>query len=269
MVEKNKVLMGLSLLLLLPLLNAANTVTLVTPAQDATVSGATYLLNATMDTDTSNSTNMSFYYRVTTASTWTLIGFQANTSMQDTQFNISWDSTGIVDDNGLVFSANATNGSAILVSSDTSTGVKIDNGAPTASLANNMIHNNYKIGSGDNFVIAIDADNSRGVDNCTVYFVDTQTAAVTTQTISASSNACSTTYTDTTAGLTEGQKYNIIVGVNDGNFDQTNASSRLLSFVSAGGSLPSSQAITVTTPTTSNNIIQKFIDWVKSLFRRN
>ena len=93
---KNRTLWILPFIFLfsLALVSSANTITLVSPAQSESVSGATYVLNATMDTQTSYYNQSTWFYDDGTSNTTIATDVVNFTPLF---FNTTWDSTGIVD----------------------------------------------------------------------------------------------------------------------------------------------------------------------------
>ena len=211
-------------LFLLTLVSSANTVTLDLPANDVRVSGATYILSASLDTNTFNITNATFYYQTSGSSTWTLIGSTLNDSV--TQFNLTWDTTSFTDDANFTINATLSNETKV-TTTDTSTNIGINNTSPTASFGSDTFANASRFSVDNQFIISITTD-SNGIDNCTVY------STTTTKSITASANSCSATYTPNDFSFANDQNYNITVEVFDGNGDVINSSTRWLTVT--GGS---------------------------------
>src|SRR3972149_8424535 len=179
-VKKNlKFLIGVFILLgiIIPLISAVNTVTLNLPAQDASISGATYILSASLDTNDFNLTNGTFFY--SNGASNVTIGSTANGTA--TVFNLTWDTTTIVDVDNYVLWVNITNSTYsgdYTGSLDSSTGVDIDNGNPTVTLSSNHFSDLTNVRKSQTFTVAGNADSTIGVSSCVVYFTSTRTSSV-------------------------------------------------------------------------------------------
>ena len=235
---KSKNILGLFLVLSLFMfasVSAANTVTLVTPAADATANTTTQLLNATLDTNSLNLTIANFFY--TSGGVNTSIATVTNST--ELNFNTTWDTTAIDDINNIVVWVNVSNNTYtndFTGSMDSSTGVDIDNGNPTATLTSGSITSVYIAASDDYFTLGLNADNAIGISSCLAYFTDAENGEVSSYAISASANACSSSVlVPDTIGLTKGQTYNSLIQATDGNGDTTNSSVRILKVASTGG----------------------------------
>jgi len=245
---KSKNILGLFLVLSLfmfaSFVSAANTVTLITPAANARANTTTQLLNATLDTNSLNLTIAEFFY--TAAGVNTTIATVTNSTALN--FNTTWDTSAIDDINNIVVWVNITNNTYtndFTGSMDSSTGVDIDNGFPTATLTSSSIQSVYTAASDDYFTFGLNADNTIGISSCLAYFTDVETSAVSSYSISASGNACSSTsLVPATIGLTKGQTYNSLIQATDGNGNQTNSSVRILKVASLGGTAQQ-QTVTV------------------------
>lgn len=123
-------------ILMMGIVMAANTPTLNTPAASKYTSGSAYVVNVTLDTNTLNITNATFYYKTLTGG-WTLIGDVVNTTANRLEWSTTFDTTSIVDQEGMTFNVTMTNASAdpIPVSADTSLTVKNNNGNPSATFS--------------------------------------------------------------------------------------------------------------------------------------
>ena len=222
-------------ILFLSFVAAANTINITHPAQDASISG-TYVLSATLDTNTLNLTRANFYYYDTS---WHLIA--ANVSnITTTMFNYSWVTTAFVDVNNWVINVTVSNQTYAIQTTDNSTGVDIDNGDPTASWSSTSISNNYDILGTTTFTLGLSADSTIGISSCTIFCTDAVNSTIYVTTTTTSGNACSNT-TLTPAGfpLAPARAYNCLVEAIDGNSDKTNSSSRLLTYkVAETGTLP-------------------------------
>jgi len=231
----NFLVLGIFLVFSLGFISSANTITLDAPAADAMIDG-TYSVNSSLDTNSLNITYVTFYYKIGTGS-WVTIGSTTNTTVAQLPFNKTFDTTSIVDDNDLTFNATAYNETSA-VTSDTSTGVDINNGVPTATISSATFTDNLALVTGTTFVFGIDADATIGIDSCIAYFTNTVSSAVISQAVTPVSNACSLSTTPTTQTLSINQAYNVLMEAVDGNTNRTNSSSRklIVTPASAGGS---------------------------------
>lgn len=259
---------GLFLLFSMPLILADNTVTLETPAASAGITG-TYVLNATVDTNSLNLTNATFYYKITGGS-WILIASVKNQS--GLSFNYTWVSTGIVDAENAVFNVTIQNESTGkgVITEDTSTGVDVDNGFPTATLSSSSLADNAKVTiSSGVFDFSIDADSTIGITNCTFWIGSSSLN------IDSSGNACSDSVltTNNFSGLSAGY-YDYLITATDNNANKTNSSTRTIELVAQGGGggkylyvegIAEDIISDVTVP--SKNIFLRAIDWIGNLFR--
>jgi len=255
--SKKKLLLSvvfISLFLFISLVSAANTITLDAPAQDASISG-TYSINSTLDSNTLNITSVEFFYKIG-AGSWVSVGTTTNTSAAQVTFNKSFDTTSIIDDDDLTFNATASNETGA-VTSDTSTGVDIDNTNPTATWGSSAIAGTISFRPSESWIIQTEVD-SNGVDSCTIFIGSSS------DTISASGNICSKTYTAISFGIDTGV-HTAIIQVHDGNEDLTNSSSRQLiidSEASGSSSRPSSsRSFLRNISNLFRNIFDKIIFW--------
>ena len=225
---------------LISMVSSANTA-LITPATNGMLNGSTFNISVSLDTNSLNYDNASFYYRVNSG-VWQVIGNDSNGTGNPsaTNFSIIWSVTGF-EDSETVYDINVTFTNATLKSSsaadnnvNTTTAVNlfVNNGNPTAALASNHIHNNYQVGKTDTFVWAINADNTIGIKNCTIIAQNTQNNSIIKGIMTATSNACSNnTDSATTLGLPVGSTYLLYVQAGDANGNKTNSSSRILKVV--------------------------------------
>ena len=232
MKNKYNSIIGLFLLVfMLGFVSSANVVTLDLPVQDASISGATYVLSASLDSNTLNITSANFFYD--DGSSNTSIGTTANDTL--TVFNLTWDTTTLVDVNNYIIYVNATNETG-LGTIDSSTGVDIDNGNPTATLSGATFSNNAQLDEDETFTIGLSADATIGISSCTIYCTESITNVIYSTTTTVSANACSnTTLTPTLFGLIESSLYTCLVEAVDGNSDRTNSSSRVFTYSSPRG----------------------------------
>jgi hypothetical protein len=261
--------MVFSLLFLLPLISSANTITLTLPAENDSISG-NYVLSADLDTNDANITSATFFYNDGTSNV--TIGTTANDT--ETQFNYTWATTSLVDVNDWNIWVNCTNETGILISEDSSTGVDIDNGNPTATLSSSTFSDETSLVSSTSFTIGLDADSTIGISSCKVYFID-ESGTITTKSVSASANACSTSTTASAESLSINEQYSVYMEATDGNGDSTNATARTLIVTPSsggGGSSAVKQSIigddsvseTKTNPITI--FINTIINFFKNLF---
>lgn len=128
----------LGVLLVPAFASAAQSVTLLTPAQDAAIKGTTYNLTMSI-TEPSEVCNVTFYYKTSTGTTWTFIGSAANTTANQTGWSRVLDTSGITDAKDYVFNVSVSTQKSTnsFTLSDSSTGVDVDNTAPTAIIQSN------------------------------------------------------------------------------------------------------------------------------------
>jgi len=226
---KRLLICSLLVLFLIGIVSAAgNEVTLLTPAASETISGATYILNSSVDTNTLNLTNATYYYSID-GTTWVYITSLLNTT-SELIFNTTWDSTGVVDSIGLTFNVTIANESGV-VTTGTSATVNIDNGEPTATWASSSPANDFNILNMDTFTAALDADSTIGIENCTVT-INSQT-----QSITGVGEACSATYNlRSSFEVTTAGTYAWTITAIDANGNETASSSRNLKvLITPGG----------------------------------
>lgn len=263
--------------LLVGCIAAANTITLDTPAANGITSTTSQYLNSSLDSNDHSIENISFYYRpVSGTGVWTLIGYTVNTTNAQTTFNSTWDTTSFIDATNYELNATASDITNAHISTDSSTGVKIDNGDPTATWSTSSVTNAMKTGKSVPFTAAIDADNTIGITNCTIFL-----GSGTAQNMTGSGNACSASYTAEDFGITANGIYNMIIMATDANANSTNTSTRTFEIVtptSGGGTrhiatIKSDEVIEDTTdeiiPPEKNIIVKmldKIIDFFKGLF---
>jgi hypothetical protein len=273
---KNRAILIIPFLFLfsMALVSSANAVTLVTPAESESVSGATYVLNATMDSQTGYLNESTWFYDDGSANN-TIATAVANYSAL--LFNTTWDSTGVVDIDSLTFWVNVTDVDGATYTMDSSTGAKVDNGNPTATLSSATFTDNTALVTGTSFTVGIDADSTIGISSCKVYYTSTLDSSTTTESVDASGNACSTTTTPTTLGLSINEAYEVRMEATDGNTNSTNATMRTLRVTpgSAGGGGGGSSSSTsysnsvATGSAVSDGFFQKIMNWFRNLFNRN
>lgn len=258
---KKQLLLMLSVFLVvfsLVMVSADNTATLDLPAEDDSISGATYILGASLDTNTEQYTNATFWYD--DGSSNITIGLNTTSPTLDaTLFNYTWVTTEINDVDDLIVWVNITNATGEVSTMDSSTGVDIDNGNPTATLSSATIRDQTQKFSTQTFTIGLAADNAIGISSCIIYFTDRDTSAVVSATTTASGNACyNTTLSPSVVGLTAGHGYDFLVQATDGNGDQTNSSTRIIGYAVEEDGTP------VDTIGRAS-LLSKFIDWIKGI----
>jgi len=221
-------------LLLISCVTAANAITLDLPAESATMSTATQYLNASLDSNDHEIENISFYYRpVSGTGTWTLIGYAENTTNAQTTFNATWDATGVIDNNNSEINATASDVANAHVSTDSSVKVIIDNGDPTAAWSTASVASGIKLGKIATFTAAINADNTIGITNCTIFL-----GSGTAQDMTAVGNACTASYTAEDFSISDNGIYDMIITATDANADTTNTSTRTFEVIlPAGGGI--------------------------------
>lgn len=221
--------------------SAANVLTLNTPAKADSISGTSYVLNASLDTNTLQYNTSTFYYQVSGIGANITITTVFNTSA--TEFNTTWNTASIIDDGNITVWVNVTNGTGT-VAIDGSTNVQIDNGNPTATFAIDNFHDGYRAAKNDIFKLSLAADNSRGIYFCNTTFINTRDNSLVKITeMTVSGNACSNTTITPNGLLTAGESYLVRIEAIDDNGDKTNSSSRILKYLEDG------KIITVNTQT--------------------
>lgn len=107
---------------------AVSTPTLVTPVDNANISG-TYTFNSTVAGDNAN--NVTFYWWNSTGSSWKLLCY--NSTGGAGPFTCFYDTTNLPDGTGYTFNATAENATATF-DSDSNTGITVDNTAPIITI---------------------------------------------------------------------------------------------------------------------------------------
>lgn len=277
-------LMGfiLSVFFILNSVTAANTVGMNYPNTTAvTRIGGTINLNASLDTNSANVTNITFYRRANSHSgAWTAIGSVVNTSAQQTlNWVLSFNTATVIDDRNHEFNAtgyNITNGA---ITSAVASNISIDNGVPTVTFSSTSLANNENRQPGQTFAIAIDADSTIGIINCTIAFT---APGATNVILTASANACSDTALTSTNFTLPNGVFTYTITAYDDNGNGTASSSRQLSIAGGGGggstsggasprSTPPSTTPPSTTPSGSGSIgekISSLFDAIGNFFRK-
>lgn len=228
------------------LVSAANTVTLLTPTVGELIDGNAYVLNATLDSSTLNATNASFYYRIG-AGAWVVIDVNVPNNTL-TGFNVTWDSTSIIDVDDVTFNVSISNSSeATVISDDTSLLVTINNTAPTFTFDSPV----WPVDTGIPLVSAIvihTSTDTNGLDWCTL------TIQGISSVYAASGNACnSSSLTPNTFSILQGRVYEAVLEVKDGNND-TISLTRDIYIEAVGGDSPlaGTGEVTSSLPTTAS-----------------
>ena len=250
---------------------ADNSVIFNTPANDTSISGATYLINASLDASSFKYINATFYYKIGAGSWVSIATVQNDTELQ---FQTIFDTTTLVDTSNMIFNVTLRNATGYMTS-NISSSIELDNGNPTATLSSSHLEDITKLYSDTSFTFGIDADTDIGIESCTAYI------GTTTKSLTASAEACSQSYTPSSFGVSAGD-YSYFIQVFDGNNNQTNSSSRNLmvySTTSQGGgssqlALESQQdkptEQQVGTPNGDNMVtrfINSIVDFFKNLFK--
>jgi len=233
---------------------AANAITLNAPAAGKFVTG-TYIINSSLDTNADEIVNVSFFYRNVSSSgaaaSWVYIGTDSNeTADQTLGFNWTWDTTTIRDIANIEVNATATNLAGAIVTSDTSTGVMIDNGVPTVTFASGSTENNTLINYETTFAVSINADNTIGIENCTLTM-----NSVTSQ-HNATDNDCVFSINLINFGISQGEASHVYtITARDANVNETSnvRTIRVNPTIAGGGSSPSRRATIVTEDTTTTD----------------
>ena len=240
-----KVLLGLFIMFSLvgSVLAAATDITLVTPAEGASLSGTAQMLNTTVESPLGDAGhyNVSFYYQVAGESTWTLITTVTNTSANQDNFNATWDTTGIVDKLNLTINATGRGYTNDINSTSATLLHPLDNGNPTASISSASFATNYQRTPTQTFTLGLSADATIGISSCTIFCTDAVNSSVYSTTTTTSGNACSnTTATSNNFPLPQARAYNCLVQATDGNTNSTNSSTRLMTIIvpETGGKAP-------------------------------
>jgi|GEM_PF-4251301 len=230
------------MLLMAGMVMAADTPTLNTPAASAEISGATYTVNVTLDSNTLSITNATFYYK-TSSGSWTEIANVENTTADQTEWTTTFDSTALVDQTGMTFNVTMANATAT-IADDTSATVVIDNGDPTAAFSSGTTADLFSILTTDTFTVGSAADSTIGISNCTVTM-----NGVTSDITDVTANACDdTSFSPSTFSITTDGDYTYTLTVTDANSDTDVTSSRTLNVLVAPGGGANSGSSTDTNP---------------------
>lgn len=241
-------LLLLSVIMLSSFAFAANVLSIQAPQTNVTKGGATVLINATFDTQSKNVSNMSYYYRASNDTVWTLIRavYQSAGGANDSiTWNTTWDTTGLIDSRTYFINLTASNSTGI-TNSVVNASIRTDNGVPTSSLASDVPYEFQSFNDGVSWVVGLSADNTRGIINCTA------TSNGNTIQLNGSSNSCTRTITNSDFSISTQNEYTFYLTAYDDNGNQTNSSSRQYSinFLTGGGlgSGGGSGSVAVVTP---------------------
>ncbi len=226
----------LSALCLVSFVSSTDILEFRNPTVDEILTGTTQQLNMTIDASTIT-WNVTWAYNQSSA-TLTNIEVVSNTSPSQDNYNASWDTTALEDDVNYCLNITSRNVSNTVISSNLTCGLWIDNGNPTSSFNSSMFSNNLALVLDTTFNVAISADDTLGLDNCTVYFTETTSPfTVSSQAVTAGGNACILTTDAETQSLNANMNYDIVMEAHDANNNKTNSTSRTLivTVTSAGG----------------------------------
>jgi len=214
---------------------AANDTTIRDPSADSRLTGASQILNSTIETAL-EAYNMTWGYNQTSV-TLIEIGVVANTSVAQDEFNRTWDTTALINGRDFCINATSRNFANEVISSALVCGLWIDNGKPTASLNSSTFSNNLALVIDTEFSVALTDDDTLGISNCTVFFTEDDGSAVTSVAVSAIGNGCILTTTPTAQSLSANSDYTTLMMATDANSNKTNSSSRTLrvTVTNAGG----------------------------------
>lgn len=219
--RKNISLFFILVILSIGMVSAANAISM-SPISSTSISG-TVSINTTLDSNTLQITNVTFYYRNDTSGSWIEIGTVNNITSNQTSFNTTWDSTAVVDGNNYELNASMINITGDLLTSDVAISMILDNGLPTASYGSSSVATNTYVATTDSFTLAIAADSTIGISNCT-FTINGVDVIVPT-----SSNACSSSLTAfSNFSISKIEDYTYTLTATDGNGNTTTTSSRIL-----------------------------------------
>jgi len=198
----------------------ADTISIQSPVADQGLSG-TINISGVLDSNTANITMANFSYRLDGTQNWVMIGINITNETANT-FNITFDTTTIVDQRNWTLNITTFDGASGTITSDVVLTVHTSNGVPTATWSSASITNNTHIVPDETFTMGLDADATIGIENCTFY-VSTQTSSV-----SGVAEACSTTFNIDTnyPNFPQNTLYDILITAIDSNGNETNSSTR-------------------------------------------
>ena len=225
---------------LLGLVSSANTLVFNLP--NATVqqnmSGATWKLNASFDTNDESLGNITYWYRLAVGTgAWTLINNVTQIGNATDNYNVTWTISGLgVDRQNIEINATARNTTETSVVSLISKNVTVhlDNGDPTATISSNSFVDNTNVIRNTSFTFGV-ADATIGISSCLLSFTNQANNTIITQSVSAVSNNCSYLTDASSMSLAIDEKYNVRMEATDGNGDKANSSARAIKVTVASG----------------------------------
>ena len=183
------------LLLMMTMTLAATT--WIQPTAGGAVSTTTQILNVT-ETGGDDITNVTFSYSTNAGSTWTFIANVENASFQDTDFNITWSTTGIKDQPDFQLNATAFTDAAGGTFAD-SVAVKlinIDNTNPTSTYASPTPADGATV---ENISLTLKTASDTSLVNCTFNYLS-PIGSTTSSEVTASGNTCTVLLTNVPDG---------------------------------------------------------------------
>lgn len=160
----------------------------ITPTANSAVSGS-YLVNVT-ETGGDNIVNVSFYYKLGSGD-WVFIDSIGNGSAQQTNFNITWTTTGITDQGSVTVNGSAfTDNIGTLSDSVTVAGIDIDNTNPGTTYGSGTPGTNTEQ---ENNSLTFDTGTDASYVNCTLTLspsLPTQTSGNTSHFVTSSGSIC-------------------------------------------------------------------------------
>lgn len=273
--------------------SAVNSLTFNSPSNAGTINGTLLGLNASLDTNSANITNISYYYRNNSgAGDWTLIAeFNiSDSSIAIDGFNTTFDTTSLYDTFDLEFNVTTRNSTGTVMNWSLIGNITIDNGRPTATLSTNTITNTDDIRNPASFIIGLASDTTIGIRNCTVNM-----NGVKIDIISSNNVSCEGTFIPSNFSITSEGNYAFNVTAIDGGSNITNSTSRVITIyfstnvgglggaassvviqpedAEVEGDVVSPDGTTQTTvgtgaPSTEGNFIMRFFRSIGDFFRR-
>jgi len=224
---------------LLGLVSSANTLVFNLP--NATVqqnmSGATWKLNASFDTNDESLGNITYWYRLAVGTgAWTLINNVTQIGNATDNYNVTWTISGLgVDRQNIEINATARNFTNDFNSFQSkNVTVHLDNGDPTATISSNSFVDNTNVIRNTSFTFGV-ADATIGISSCNLYFTNQANNTIITQAVTAVSNNCSYLTDASSMSLAIDEKYNVRMEATDGNGDKANSSARAIKVTVASG----------------------------------
>lgn len=229
------------ILLTIPLVSSVGVITILKPAQGNSISGS-YVISGDLDSNSGGPLNLTrawFWYMEANGTNVTIASFIENVS--NVQFNTTYVTSGRWDVDDLVFWMTVARGNGTVSdanTTDSSTGVDIDNGNPTATISSatfDSTANGYTIKGSQIITAGLNADNTLGLSSCRAIFTNIRNGTVTDTGTTMTGNACANTTLQANVICNVGESYNVVVQATDGNTDRTNSSSRRINCVSNKG----------------------------------